>query len=631
MIYLSAENLSKSVPDQVLFEGLSFSLKRGDKVGLIANNGAGKSSLMKVLVGKEKPDAGSVHMGDGISFGYLEQEPSFDNDLTIKELIDGSHTDLLAVIRAYENALQAQTDDYNDKTHKAFEEASEAMDRANAWDYERRLVELLSKFGINDHGLKIGSLSGGEKKRLAMALAILDNPDLLIMDEPTNHLDVEMIEWLEKYLNQQNITLLMVTHDRYFLDRICNHILELHEGKLYHHNGNYAFFLEKRAEREEVLKTEIGKAKQLMKKELEWMRRSPKARGTKAKSRITAFYETKEKASTKISKEELKLDVKMSRVGGKILEMKNVQKAYGDLKILNGFSHTFKKGERIGIVGKNGMGKSTFLNILSGREEADYGKINVGDTTVFGYYTQSGLKIKKDQRILDILKDIADVITLGDGRKLTASQFLEYFLFPIKKQRTFYSKLSGGEQRRLHLLTVLIKNPNFLILDEPTNDLDLLTLNKLEEFLENFKGCLILVSHDRYFMDKLVDQLFIFQGEGEVKGFVGSYMDYREIKAEEEREEVRRKKSEEKSQRKEEQDKAPKVKTKLSYKEKLEYEKLEKEIEELESEKTELETKLNDGSTDYEKLQEVTKRLGDVMQLIDEKTFRWMELAEFVE
>lgn len=629
MIYLSVENLTKSVPDQTLFENINFSINRGDKIGLIANNGAGKTSLMEVIAGNDQPDKGLVQIKDGIRVAYLDQDPEFDNGLTIRELIDGSHSELLKVIREYEKAVEAQTADYNDQTHKEFERTSEAMEASGAWDYERRLVELLSKFGIEDHNKKIADLSGGERKRLATALVLLDNPDLFILDEPTNHLDVEMIEWLEKYLLQNNITFLMVTHDRYFLDRICNHMFELHEGKMYHHKGNYAYFLEKRAEREEVFKTEIAKAGRLMKKELEWIRRSPKARTTKSKSRINAFYETKEKAMIKTTKDELKLDVKMSRVGGKILELKNIQKAYGDQIILDGFTHTFKKGERIGIVGKNGVGKSTFLNIITGKEEAYYGKRNLGDTTVFGYYSQQGLQLKEDKRIIDVLKDIAEVITLSDGKKLTASQFLDYFLFPIKKQRTFYSRLSGGEKRRLHLLTVLIQNPNFLILDEPTNDLDLLTLNKLEEFLENFQGCLLLVSHDRYFMDKLVDQLFIFKGNGEVKGFVGSYREYREILEEEERE-AKEQKQKEKAK---EVEKKPKEKNnnKLSFKEKYEYQELEKEIQLLEKEKADLEKDMQEASTDFDKLEKVGNRLKEVIEKLDEKSWRWMELDEKVE
>jgi len=631
MIYLSAEDLSKHYPEQILFEHLKFSLKKGDRVGLIANNGAGKSSLLKVLMGKDEPDEGKVHIKKNIRFGYLEQEPQLNGDLTIKELIDGSHAELLSVIREYETALNLQIEVHSDQSQKALEVATDKMEHSNAWDYERRLKQLLTLFKIRELDQLVGNLSGGEQKRLSMAMVLLDKPELLILDEPTNHLDVEMIEWLEKYLSQSSVTLLMVTHDRYFLDRICNHIIELQDGKMYHHKGNYAYFLEKKAEREAAFKTEISKAGTLMKKELEWMRRSPKARTTKAKSRISSFYEIKEKASTKIDKSELRLEVKMSRIGGKIVEMKHIAKSYGDKQIMKGFSHTFKKGERIGIVGNNGVGKTTFLNILTGLEKADYGKLNIGETTVFGHYSQDGLVLKKDQRIIDVLKDISEVITMGDGKKLTASEFLNHFLFPPKMQRTYYSRLSGGEKRRLYLLTVLIRNPNFLILDEPTNDLDLLTLNKLEEFLENYKGCLVLVSHDRYFMDKLVDQLFVFEGDGMLKGFVGTYLEYRMIKAEslkKEKELESKKKSvkgviEKEAKRSE--------KKKLTFKEKLEYENLEKEIGNLETEKLELDQFIHSGITDYESLQQKTERLGFVMNQIDEKTMRWMELDEFVE
>ncbi len=630
MIYLSAENLSKHYPDKLLFENLRFGLDEGSKTALIANNGTGKSSLLKILVGKDTPDTGEVYLRDGLKVGFLEQEPVFNHDITINELINGSHTEVLSVIRQYEKALEHQMREHNSSTQKAFDLASANMDKHDAWDYERRLKQLLDKFNVTDLNQKIGSLSGGQKKRLALALALLDNPDLLILDEPTNHLDIDMIEWLEKYLQQSSVTLLMVTHDRYFLDRICNHILEISDGKLYHHRGNYAYFLEKRTQREEVFKTEIDKAGKLMKRELEWMRRMPKARTTKSKSRIDNFYEIKAKASSGKKLRELRLEVKMSRIGGKILEMKKVYKSFGDIKIIQGFDHTFKKGERIGIIGKNGVGKTTLLNIITGKEKTDSGKVNVGDTIVYGYYSQEGLKLKEDKRIIDVLKDIAEVIEMGDGTKLTASQFLQHFLFPPEMQYTVVSKLSGGERRRLHLLTVLIKSPNFLILDEPTNDLDLLTLNKLEEFLANFGGCLIIVSHDRYFMDKLVDQLFIFEGDGKIRGFVGTYSEYRK-----ELEETERQLKEQKSagRKKDEQAKAdkPKEKTKLTYKERLEYAQLEKEIAELEKEKGELGAAMNSDSSDYEALQKMSQRFGEVTTAIDEKTLRWMVLSEYVE
>jgi ATP-binding cassette subfamily F protein uup len=453
-------------------------------------------------------------------------------------------------------------------------------------------------------------------------MLLLDEPELLLLDEPTNHLDVEMIEWLEKYLQQQRITLLMITHDRYFLDRVCNHILELEDGNLYHHKGNYSYFLEKRAQREEVFNTEISKAGRLMKKELEWIRRSPKARTTKSKSRVNNFDKIKEKANSKKIKQELNLEVKMSRVGGKILELKKVYKSYDDLKILKGFDYTFKKGERIGIIGENGVGKSTFLNIITQKEKADSGKINTGETIIYGYFTQAGIKLKEDKRVIDVLKDIAEVIVMADGRKVSASQLLEHFMFSPQMQYTYVSKLSGGEKRRLYLLTVLIRNPNFLILDEPTNDLDLLTLNKLEEFLLQFKGCLMIVSHDRYFMDKLVEHLFVFKGGGEIEDHYCSYSDYRKSAAKSSKE-VQSKP--EKKKIKQANSDQPKKRT---FSERIEYEKLEKEIEKLEKEKSEIENALMDNKMDYDLMISKSNRLGDVMNLIDEKSFRWMELDE---
>jgi len=627
MIYLSVEGLTKQYTDQLLFKDLKFSLNKGHKVGLIAMNGAGKSTLLKVLAAQERPDHGTVHLGNGVKLGFLEQEPQMEDTMSISTLIETSHTSLQKVIRTYEHTLKTQAEDYTAQNQKAFELASAAMDAVNAWDYQRRLEKLLTKFNVTDLNQSVGSLSGGEKKRLAMALMLLDDPGLLILDEPTNHLDVEMIEWLEKFLSQSSVTLLMVTHDRYFLDRVCNHILELDEGHLYHHKGNYGYYLEKKAEREAVLLTEVGKAEKLMKKELEWMRRSPKARTTKSKSRIDAFHQIKKKAQTKTVNDELRLEAKLSRVGGKILELKDVTKSYGEKRIIQQFSHTFKKGARIGIVGKNGTGKSTFLNLLSGRLAPDSGEVMVGATTVFGYYTQTGLTLKEDKRIIDVLRDIAEVITLGDGSQLTASQFLQYFLFPPKMQRSFYSKLSGGEKRRLYLLTILIKNPNFLIMDEPTNDLDLLTLNKLEEFLERFQGCLLLVSHDRYFMDQLVDELLVFDETGDIKSVLGTYSAYREhqlatLKA---AKELVAPKTTSKEVSKPNPSPARK---KLSYKESQEYAALEAAIESLELEKTALTQELTQAASDYTRLQETSARLSRVISLIDEKTQRWMELDE---
>ena len=630
MNYLSVENLSKNYGEKTLFENLNFGLSRGDKFALIANNGTGKTTLLKIIAGKDTPDAGGVAFKNGVRIGFLEQEPQFNESQSINELLNGANSQTLKIIAEYELALENQTENFTDETQKAFEVATAKMDEVDAWDYERKVKQILSKFQIPDLEIKIHLLSGGQKKRLALALVLLDNPELLILDEPTNHLDIDMIEWLEKYLMQQNITLLMVTHDRYFLDRVCNHILELNDGKLYHHKGNYSYFLQKRAEREEVYNVEISKAGKLMKSELEWMRKMPKARGTKAKSRVDAFYETEKKATSKKPTQELKLEVKMSRIGGKILELKKVYKSYGDLKIMNNFDYTFKKGERIGIVGRNGVGKTTFLNIITQQELPDSGSISVGETIVYGYFSQKGIQIKEDKRVIEVLKDIAEYITMGDGKKLSASQLLEQFLFTPDMQYTYVSKLSGGEKRRLYLLTVLITNPNFLILDEPTNDLDLLTLNKLEEFLESYSGCVMLVTHDRYFMDKLVDHLFIFEGNGAIKDFNGTYTEYRNDLEDQEQEQKQASKKIDK------EDKTAKIeplipekpKLKLNYKLKLEFETLEKEIPLLEKNKKELENQLVNLSENYEKMTEISQKIGKIIDLIDGKTMRWLEIEE---
>ncbi len=627
MNYLSVEHLEKNLGERVLFTDLNFGLSKGDKMALVANNGTGKSSLLRIMAGEDQPSEGKVVFRNGIRFGYLPQEANFEPEIRISELIRTSNTELLDIIKTYHNALDAQVEDNSSANRKALDVAMARMDEFRAWDYERRLEEILTRFEIVDQSQKVGQLSGGQQKRLALALALLDEPDVLILDEPTNHLDVEMIEWLEEYLNRSNLTLFMVTHDRYFLENVCNTILELHEGKLYTHHGNYSFFLQKRAEREEVRRIEIDKAGKKVKSEIDWIRRMPKARGTKSKSRIQRFNETKKVSQSGTKQEEITLDVKMSRVGGKILELKKVYKAFGDLKVLSGFDYTFKKGERIGIVGPNGVGKSTFLNILAGLEPQDSGKINTGDTVVFGYYKQSGLDFKPDMKVIDVLKDYAEVIELGNGSKLSASQFLNHFMFPPKMQHNPVEKLSGGEKRRLHLMTVLIQNPNFLILDEPTNDLDLLTLNKLEDFLLQFGGCLVIVSHDRYFMDTLVDHLFIFEGEGKVKDFNGSYQDYRDYidNKQEESKEAESQKLDWKAEQKKDE-----VKTKLSFKEKYEFEQLEGEIEKLNAEKAEIEAFMISGETDYQVLQDKAKRLEEVNELLGEKELRWLELSEFV-
>jgi len=631
MNYFSAENISKSFGVQLLFEGLTFGLARGDKVSLIARNGTGKTTLLRIIFGKESSDSGAFTFRNGIKTAFLEQAPDLNDTLTIDELILTANTPVLTVIQKYEAVLQAHLENQTVEAEKVLEEATNEMDRVNAWDYERRLRQLLDLFRITDTSQSVSSLSGGEKKRLALALVLLDEPDLLILDEPTNHLDIDMIEWLERYLAQSNLTLLMVTHDRYFLNRVCNRIMELSQGKLYHYQGNYEYFLQKRAEREEQTQVEAHRAGQLMKKELEWLRRMPKARTGKSKSRIDAFDGIKQKANQVSVTSELKLQVRAPRLGGKILELDQVSKNYGSLNILNKFSYKFTKGERIGIIGRNGTGKTSFLNVISGIEQQDSGKIDTGETVVMGYYRQMGQKWDKEQRVIDAVKDIAEVVAMEDGRTISASQFLEHFMFSPDSQYKRISKLSGGEVRRLHLLSVLIKNPNFLILDEPTNDLDLFALNKLEEFLLSFKGCLVIVSHDRYFLDKLTDHLFIFEGEGRIKDHYGIYSEYQhhqELVKKQTAKDTRPASEKRKESPGNEKGSGPK--TKLTFKEQQEYDRLEPEIEALETEKALLEEELNAGTLDYESLHQKSKRIAELIELADTKFQRWMELGQYL-
>lgn len=625
MTYLSTENLGKKYGLKLLFEDLTFGISKGDKTALIAQNGVGKSTLLKILAGKETPDSGEVMIRNGIKVSMLEQEPELDNSMTINQFIAHGENEMVKVVQQYDKAVAAQAENYNEKTQEAFDKALAKMDAANAWDYEQRLHQILGVLNIHDLDQSISSLSGGQRKRVALAFALLDEPDLLILDEPTNHLDVEMIEWLEAYLTKSTMTLLMVTHDRYFLDRVCNHILEIEDGQLYHHKGNYEYFLQKKAEREEVYATEVAKAGRLMKKEQEWMRRQPKARTTKSKSRIDAFYETEKKAKSGKVKQEVKLEVDMSRIGGQVLELKNVSKSYDDLVILKDFEYSFNKGERIGIIGKNGVGKSTFLKIITGEEPVDSGEVNTGQTIVYGHYKQSGIEIKENERVIDVIKEIAEVIVLANGDTISISQFLEHFMFDSKMQYTPVSKLSGGEKRRLGLMMVLIKNPNFLILDEPTNDLDIITLEKLEDFLSNFGGCLIIVSHDRYFMDNLVEHYFVFEGNGEVNDFNGTYSEYRALKVDQETEQKSGSSEKKKSEHPKPSNSDPE---KLSYKERKEYQKLEKEIEELEKKKSAIQSQMSNSDLDYEKLQELSESFGSLKEELEEKELRWLELAE---
>jgi ATP-binding cassette subfamily F protein uup len=633
MNLLSVENLSKNYDEKTLFEGISFGIDEGQKVALVAKNGTGKSTLMKILAGQEVPDRGKVTLRKGIRVSYLDQNPVFPPLSTVFESAFHSDLPILKVVREYERCLaeyemnkghQPQTPNF--KLQTELQTAMARMDESNAWDYESRIKQVLSTFRIHNFNQKIKELSGGQIKRLALAHALIDQPDFLLLDEPTNHLDIDMVEWLEDFLSQSSMTLLLVTHDRYFLDNLCDEIIEIENGNLYSYQGNYSYFVEKKAEREFNESREMDKSRNLMRKELEWVRRMPRARRTKSKARLEAFDDLKEKVGGKKKEETLSLDIKMNRIGGKVIEMKKVYKGYGDLKILKGFDYTFKTGERIGIVGQNGSGKTTFLNLITGLEPADSGKINVGDTVIFGYYSQQGIKLKEDKRVIEVVKEIADVITTADGTKVPASSFLTRFQFAPEMQYTFVSKLSGGEKRRLYLLTVLIKNPNFLILDEPTNDLDLITLNILEEFLLNYKGCLLVVSHDRYFMNKLVDHLFVFEGDGKVGDFNGTYSEWRDKKEAQEKAEEQKQKNEKSAVKIAEKKAAEKKK--LSFKEKFELEQLEKDMASLEAEKKELNEKLNSGLGGNEELIQWSKRYGEVINLLDEKSFRWLELSE---
>jgi ATP-binding cassette subfamily F protein uup len=639
MNLLSVENLGKSYGEKQLFKDLTFGIAQGEKVALVARNGTGKSTLLRILCSKDTADTGRVVFRKDLRISFLDQNPEFNEELSIIDAVLLAENEITLAIKKYEKIIDAQTDDMSLTQSKELEEAMAMMDKTNAWAYEVRVKQVLDKLGLIKLNQKIKTLSGGQKKRVALAKVLIEEPDLLIMDEPTNHLDVDMIEWLEEYLENKDLSLFIVTHDRYFLDNVCNKIIELDNQKLYTYQGNYSYFLEKKAEREFNSAREVDKAQNLMRKELEWIRRMPKARGTKSKSRVDAFYDLKEKATEKRQINDMELNVKMSRIGGKVIEMKKVYKSYDNFPILKGFDYTFKTGERIGIVGKNGIGKTTFLNLITGKELPDSGKINVGETIVFGYYSQAGLILKEDKRVIEIVKDnIAEVISLGDGSKVSASQFLTLFQFPPEMQYTYVSKLSGGEKRRLFLLTVLVKNPNFLILDEPTNDLDLLTLQTLEEFLIHFKGCLVVVSHDRYFMDKLVDHLFVFEGEGVVKDFSGNYRDWRDQVTEDELALKKKQKqllSDQKNEKITEESKSNPVNQsklkKKSFKEKYEFEQLQKEIADLEKEKQDLNEKLVASNGSHDEIMAWSKRIGEVASAIDEKELRWLALSEMPE
>jgi ABC transport system ATP-binding/permease protein len=629
--YLSVESVSKSYGAKLLFDKISFGLNQGDRIALIAKNGAGKSTLLKTLMGKEILDGGTVTFRKDITVTYLDQNPVFDAESTVIEAIYKSNNPLLNAVRDYEEALHAFEKEYNDKTSDRLEQCSAQMDKLGAWGFEAKVQEILQKLKIAFLDKTIQTLSGGQKKRVALAKVLIEEPHLLILDEPTNHLDVEMIEWLENYLVSKDLTLLLVTHDRYFLDSVCTQIIEIEAGKLYHYKGNFQYYVEKKAEREQIENSEIDKAKNLYVRELEWVRKMPKARGTKAKYRVDAFQDIKEKAFSKQTETKLELGVKMSRIGGKILEFNKIKKAFGETKIVNDFSYIFKKGEKIGIIGKNGVGKSTFLNMIMGLEQPDSGTIQAGETMVFGYYSQEGLKLTEDKRVIEIVKDIAEFIPLADGSKLSASGLLTKFLFPPDVQYGYVSKLSGGEKRRLYLMTILIKNPNFLILDEPTNDLDIVTLSVLEDFLTNFQGCVLIVTHDRYFMDKMVDHLFVFEGAGVVRDFPGNYTEYRDKKDSEERTARKDEQQVQAPVKKEEpvikEVVPPAAKKKLSFKEKAEFEELEKDIAKLEKEKATLSEQLSAGEGNAEDIVKWSERIGFVISELDEKSLRWLELS----
>ena len=619
MNYLSVENISKSFGERTLFKDISFGINKDQKIAFIAKNGSGKTSIMKIINGEDESDTGQVVIRKDIKMAFLSQDNNLQEELTIEESIFASDNEVLEVIHQYEKALEHPEDE------EAYQRAFDKMDAHNAWDFETQFKQILFKLKLEDFSLKVKNMSGGQKKRLSLAIVLINRPDLLILDEPTNHLDLEMIEWLEDYFAKENITLFMVTHDRFFLERVCNEIIELDNGKLYQYKGNYSYYLEKKEERIASENSSVDKAQNLFKKELEWMRRQPKARTTKSKSRQDDFYVIKEKAESRRKENQVELEINMERMGSKIIELHKISKKFGDKVILDNFSFDFQRGERIGIIGKNGTGKSSFLNLLTGTLPLDGGKVVVGETIKIGYYTQSGINPKPGQRVIDIIKEYGEYIPLTKGKIISASQLLERFLFDSKKQYDFVEKLSGGELKRLYLCTVLIQNPNFLILDEPTNDLDIVTLNVLESFLLDYPGCLLVVSHDRYFMDKIVDYLFVFRGEGEVENFPGNYSDFR---AYEDSADVQQK----------EDNKADKKAWKqnnptgnLTFNEQKEYQKLEREIKDLEIEKGKIELLFSEGKVPDSEIEKKANELQIIIQKMEDKEERWFELSAKME
>lgn len=623
--YLQVDKLTKSFGDLVLFEDITFGVAQGQKIGLIAKNGTGKTTLLNIIAGKEGYDSGEVVFRKDLRVGYLEQAPSYPEDLTVLEACFFSENETVRAIAEYEAAISRED-------HSGLERILERMDALKAWDYEQRAKQILGKLNIHRLDQKVGELSGGQLKRVALANVLITEPELIILDEPTNHLDLEMTEWLEEYLGRANISILMVTHDRYFLDRVCSEILEIDNKQIYFYKGNYSYYLEKREERIAAMNAEVDRASNLLRKELDWMRRQPQARGTKAKFRIDAFYELEKKAKQRREAGTVELGVKSSYIGSKIFEASHVCKRFGDLKITDDFNYVFARYEKMGIVGNNGTGKSTFIKMLMGEVAPDSGHFDVGETVRFGYYSQEGLKFDEQMKVIDAVRAIAEYVDLGNGEKLGVSQFLNHFLFTPDKQYNYVYKLSGGEKRRLYLCTVLMRNPNFLVLDEPTNDLDIVTLNVLEEYLRQFKGCLIVVSHDRYFMDKVVDHLLVFHGNADIQDFPGNYTQYREWREAKEQLE-REAQALEAAKRPDENKKGNRPvreeKRKLSFKERKEYESLESEIEAMENEKAELEQAMSSGTLSNEELLQKSERISWLINAIDEKSTRWLELSEW--
>lgn len=628
MIHLQIEGLTKSFGDRVLFSDISFGLSEGERVGLIAKNGTGKTTLLNIIAGDESYDAGTITFRNDLRVGYLRQLPVFDPETTVLQACLSADSEVAQTVREYELALL-----HNDTSR--LESLITRMEQFKAWDYEQRVKQILSRLKINDFEQPMGQLSGGQQKRVALANVLIAEPDLLILDEPTNHLDLDMTEWLEEYLAHSRVSLLMVTHDRYFLDRVCNRIVELDVRALYSYKGNYSYYIEKRQERIDAHNAEVDRANNLLRTELDWIRRQPQARGSKAKYRIDAFHELEEKARREKVEENITLAVKSSYIGSKIFEIKHLCKSFGDKKILDDFSYTFARYEKVGIVGNNGTGKSTFIKMLIGLLPPDSGTIDRGETVRFGYYSQEGIQFDNQKKVIDAVRDIAEEISTGDGKKLSASQFLQHFLFTPETQYNYIYKLSGGEKRRLYLCTVLMSNPNFLVLDEPTNDLDIVTLNLLEDYLTHFKGCVIVVSHDRYFMDKVVDHVWAFEGDGRIKDFPGSYTDYRRWKSERESEEKRAlsaKSADKPTQKPEKTSDTAQAsqRRRLTFKEKKEFEALDEAIPRLEAEKAALEADLSSGTLSAAQLQEKSLALSRLMEELDEKSMRWLELGEWV-